>query len=304
MSHSTAAPRHLTSVDDLTDAEVQVILARSEEWASGAAEPDGQVCGFSAATVFLTSSLRTRVGFSVACQRLGGHVVDIAEARHGVSMSADESFADTLRTITGMVDVVIARTPFALDATMLANARCPVINGGDTREHPSQALIDLSAITTFAGNPSELAIGICGDVSMRSVTSLLTLLSRMPPRRLSLASPVNRRGGTQELLRRFPVSASWTQTPDVADIDVLYLPGLPRGAGADAVDDEARGVYAFDQGLAEALPPSSTVLSPLPVIDEVAPGCRDDPRIRMFDQSDRAVWVRMALLEWALGASM
>jgi aspartate carbamoyltransferase catalytic subunit len=45
------------------------------------------------------------------------------------------------------------------------------------------------------------------------------------------------------------------------------------------------------------LPPGAIVLSPLPVIDEINQSARRDARLRMFWQSDQAVFVRMALLE-------
>ncbi len=38
----------------------------------------------------------------------------------------------------------------------------------------------------------------------------------------------------------------------------------------------------------------------MPVIDEIATSARPDPRIRMFQQSDDALFVRMALIEMLL----
>ncbi len=43
--------------------------------------------------------------------------------------------------------------------------------------------------------------------------------------------------------------------------------------------------------------PNAVVLSPMPVIDEIASTVRGDPRIRMLEQSDDALFVRMALIE-------
>jgi aspartate carbamoyltransferase catalytic subunit len=45
-------------------------------------------------------------------------------------------------------------------------------------------------------------------------------------------------------------------------------------------------------------------LSPMPVIDEIASNARSDPRIGMFQQSDDAVFVRMALTEALLSAHL
>jgi aspartate carbamoyltransferase catalytic subunit len=46
------------------------------------------------------------------------------------------------------------------------------------------------------------------------------------------------------------------------------------------------------------------VLSPMPVIDEIATTARSDPRIGMFRQSDDALFVRMALIEALLVARL
>ena len=293
--------RHIHTVGDLSDEDVSRILGRAKQLASRQTQVTPME--FEAATVFLTPSLRTRVGFTVAAQRLGARVVDIREARYDSSMSDGESFSDTLRTVSGMVDVIITRTPFGLDADLLSAACCPVINGGDTHHHPSQALIDLFAITTFAGQPADLTIGVCGDLSMRAVASLLELLDRTPPKRLVLASPPTRRGAADPLPTNLSAVATWSERPDVTDLDVLYLPGLPQGRGHDVLTDEIRERYSFDRGMASSLPRSATVLSPLPVVDEVASECRDDPRIRMFEQSDRSVFIRMAMLERVLSGA-
>jgi aspartate carbamoyltransferase catalytic subunit len=53
-----------------------------------------------------------------------------------------------------------------------------------------------------------------------------------------------------------------------------------------------------------ALPPDAVVLSPMPVIDEIATTARSDPRVRMFQQSDDALFVRMALIEALLGPGL
>ncbi len=85
-------------------------------------------------------------------------------------------------------------------------------------------------------------------------------------------------------------------------IDVLYLAGLPAsGAGADLGEAERRPFCLTAERVA-ALAPSAVVLSPMPVIDEVDNAVRGHPQVRFLAQSDRGVFVRMAILEHLLAS--
>jgi aspartate carbamoyltransferase catalytic subunit len=293
----------LLSVDDLADDDITRLLerARSYPLRGGAAESRPP---FTVGLLFLSSSLRTRVGFEVAAGRLGGAAIAVLEARSGPTMSASESFDDTLRTISGMVDVVVARTPFALDRnTVLGASSSPVVNGGDgpgTGEHPTQALIDLFAIENEFGPVSSARIGLCGDLRMRSARSLIKALNRRLPAELVLISPRGRSEHGVALSKGLAGRTSTRTTPDFGGLDVLYMAGLPAGDDQDQLDSTQRAPYSLTKERIEALPKSAVVLSPLPIIDEIDPAARLDPRVRMFAQSDGGVHVRMAVLEHML----
>lgn len=251
-------------------------------------------------TVFLTPSMRTRVGFALAAARLGGSAVEVSELRIDPSMSAGESFPDALRTLTGMCDVVVTRTPFDLDRELIASeAQCPVVNGGDGGvEHPSQALIDLAALESLDVPLVDAHLVISGDLTMRAVRSLLVTLGRNVPGRLTLCGPASRQGHGVVLHPALAAVTTVTDEADWATADVLYLAGLPARRGDDELSSEIRLCYAFTD--AAALPITASVLSPLPVIDEIAPSLRLDPRVSMFRQSDHGLHVRVALLEHVL----
>jgi aspartate carbamoyltransferase catalytic subunit len=206
-----------------------------------------------------------------------------------------ESLGDTLRTLSGMVDVVVARPGIALERSFVAkHSVAPLINGGDegsVSEHPSQALIDLFAIQDV-GSIRELSIAICGDLRMRSVRSLLKLLATRLPRRLVLvtselfADPPSLPGALQ------PVTEFRT-IHELSDVDILYVTGMRH----KSLSEHERSLLRVDADCMRSLPSHAVVLSPLPILDEIDPIARMDPRIRMFAQSDQGVTVRMALLE-------
>jgi aspartate carbamoyltransferase catalytic subunit len=285
----------IVGVDDLGTEEVRHILSRATGLRAGASSALARppLVGL----LFLETSLRTRVGFAAAAARLGGQSIDIAE-RRGNAASPPEGWADTLRVVSGNVDLIVARPGRPLDD---AAQLCPLLvssflNGGDTGgrgEHPSQALIDLYAIEQARGPVSELTVAICGDLRMRAVRSLLRLFARFPPRHLvAISDPRLTAAGAADadhVAKPAEDRAPW----DVDDVDVLYVAGLPHGV----LDEPGRARLRVDRKALAALRPDAVVLSPMPVIDEIATTARSDPRVRMFQQSDDALFVRMALIE-------
>lgn len=78
------------------------------------------------------------------------------------------------------------------------------------------------------------------------------------------------------------------------------MTGLAPGQGDAHLDDGARRPFMLTRASIESLPPDAVVLSPMPIIDEIADDARADPRCRFHQQSDRSVAVRVAILEHLL----
>jgi aspartate carbamoyltransferase catalytic subunit len=277
-------------IDDLGTEEIRRILSRAADLHAGAAAELHRppLVGL----LFLEASLRTRVGFAAAAARLGGQSIDIIE-RRASPVAMPEGWADTLRVVSGTVDLVVARPGRQLDGSQLRQLLVSsFLNGGDVGsggEHPSQALIDMYAIEQARGPVSELTVAICGDLRMRAARSLVRLFARFAPRRLlQISDP--RLSDSSEIAAEH--RAPW----ELGDVDVLYVAGIPHGA----LDEPGRTRLRIDRRALDALPRDAVVLSPMPVIDEIATSARSDPRVRMFQQSDDAVFVRMALIETLL----
>jgi aspartate carbamoyltransferase catalytic subunit len=286
-------------VDDFSEADVRAIFDRARALSAAGAHRQTSPAGGppTVGLLFLQPSLRTRVGFAVAAARNGGRHVDVDALRYQENMSAPESFADTIRTISGMVDVVVVRTSFILCRGELErNCVCPCINGGDGDEHPTQALIDLFMIEQRFGTADGLRIGICGDLQSRVVKSLVRLLSRSTLKELRLIGPPSRRLASGLLTSNLEKIATATDEAAFESLDVLYLAGLARQRGPDILSVEARRKFSVSESNIGALSQSSAILCPMPAIDEIDVAVRDDPRICMFQQSDLGVFVRMALL--------
>jgi aspartate carbamoyltransferase catalytic subunit len=288
----------LRSIDDLSDDDVRWIMSRSAAHQDGSAVPllaRGPVVGL----LFLETSLRTRVGFSAAAARLGGTALGVSVQRSS-EISMPESIHDTLRTLMGYTDVVVTRPGVALVGDIVpGGSSTPVISGGDRgadAEHPSQALVDLFATESEFGSLAEVTVGICGDLRMRSVASLLRLMTRFRPRGIRLIT-------VPHLLDGFEVSddlrgvAEFTTLGGAGDVDLLYVAGIPHGVATEPERSELRITAEALDGLSSGV----VVTSPLPVVDEITAQAFLGPRVRAFQHSDAGLFVRMALLERVLG---
>jgi len=285
---------HLLSISDLRDVDIDRILDGAEAL-SRSLQPGSDGTRRVVALLFLETSLRTRVGFATAAARLGWQPIEVLELRHS-PVSMTESFEDTLRTVSGMADIVVSRPACPIDREMIAkHSVSAFINAGDkgpSAEHPTQALIDLRAIEAALGPISGLRVAICGDPRMRAVRSLVQLFVRRRPARLSIiAAPSHR--AAECIPPPLVAISDHRALPELDDIDVLYIAGIPHASLP--VDERARLILTTEA--LSRLPPRSIVLSPMPIIDEIDQSARRDQRMRMFWQSDQALFVRMALLE-------
>jgi aspartate carbamoyltransferase catalytic subunit len=288
--------RRILRIDDLTDHDIDLVLARAGRYTDGKRPVrSSAIVGLA----FFETSLRTRVGFSAAAHRIGADVIEVSE-RRASEISMPESLSDTVRTISGYVDALVVRVDRP-SAELAAVARPDVSwfnagDRGDKAEHPSQALLDLFAIERMLGPISGQRIALCGDLRSRAARSLLALLARRRPEAVALVTDPSLLPGFQ-LPATLEEITSTCEPGNLGDATVVYAVGIPHGGATEAVRSRLR----VDQHLLEHLSKSCIVLSPMPIIDEIATPARRDPRMRYFEQSDLAIGVRMALLELLLG---
>ena len=211
---SSLAGRHVVSIFDLTNEEVEGIFRLADRFHSGLQEAGAlaigrrqrrgrpakrsggpaslsRVCSDRVlATLFFEPSTRTRLSFESAMHRLGGSVVTMADARTS-SAAKGERLADTVRVVASYADAIVLRHPHegaallaaeSLDPQRLAELGrlVPIINGGDgSHEHPTQTLLDLYTINRDHGRIAGLNVALCGDLlHARTVHSLAYGLAR------------------------------------------------------------------------------------------------------------------------------
>src|SRR6266849_143490 len=116
MSHQK---RHINSINDLENAEIEEIFKLADEYSSSMSDPDTRyqvrgrrtdAGGFILATLFYEPSTRTRFSFESAMIRLGGSVLASSDPTT-TSASKGESLADTVRVIENYADLIVLRHP-------------------------------------------------------------------------------------------------------------------------------------------------------------------------------------------------
>ncbi len=122
--------------------------------------------------IFEKPSLRTRLSFEAGMTQMGGHAIyyDLANS----PMGKKESIADTAKTASRYVDVIMARLFLHQHIIELAeNSSVPVINALTNFSHPCQILADLQTIRGKKGKLQGLKLAYLGDSNNNVTHSLL-----------------------------------------------------------------------------------------------------------------------------------
>ncbi|KAF2208918.1 hypothetical protein CERZMDRAFT_48161 [Cercospora zeae-maydis SCOH1-5] len=306
LKRSTWKGKDLVSVKQLTKEELHLLFTVAAEMRLGV-ERDGSLDilkGRVLCCMFFEPSTRTSCSFDAAMKRLGGQTIVVNEAHS--STKKGESLADTIRTLDQYGDAIVLRHPDNDSADIAAKyADCPIINAGNgSREHPTQALLDLFTIREELGTVNGLTITFTGDLKYgRTVHSLCEVLQHYnvkvqlaAPSALALPSKVQ---GLLERRKQLGLVSEHLTPEMIANTDVLYCTRVQK----ERFESEAAYQAALDEGgfsvSAKTLRDAKKnmiVMHPLPRNEELAADVDDDPRAAYFRQMRYGMFVRMALL--------
>lgn len=176
--------QNFLSITDLTPSELQNVLDRATSIKTG--KQSETLSGKTAVLLFDKPSLRTKLSFDMAVNRLGGRTVYFSPDE--VGMDIREPVEDVSKVVSRMADLVIVRTFKHADLERFANvSSIPVINALTDKEHPCQALADLLTIREFHGSNRGARVAFIGDGN--NVVSSLALALAATGNHLVIASP-------------------------------------------------------------------------------------------------------------------
>lgn len=175
----TSFPSLLESIDDLSKAQIDGLLARAKFFKHNPEiTPLNKTPKPIIATSFLENSTRTKHSFAVAIRRLGGLYLDFnAETS---SIKKGESLEETFLTLYYQgISLCVFRSSVSHQLSQFRD-HLPIklVNGGDgINEHPTQALLDLLTLQELSSELKGKTLAIVGDnIHSRVGHSLIKLL--------------------------------------------------------------------------------------------------------------------------------
>ena len=297
--------RSFLTLENVSREDIREILDLAHAFAEGRVA--GALENKTVCLAFFEASTRTAASFELAARRSGAHVISLSE--QGSAISKGESLIDTVVTLDRLgADVVVLRHPAAGAAALAArHTSAPVINAGDgCGQHPTQALLDLYALSDALGGFSELAgrrVAIVGDVLhsrvARSVipgflqagmeVSLVAPLTLLPPHTGALGLPV---------LSSVDEALAW-------GTDVLYMLRLQKERMTGARIPSIAEYASFYSVSRRHLESGVLVMHPGPVNRgvEISGDVVLDASSLIPDQVAAGVCVRSAVLALSTGAA-
>ena len=179
------------SLEDARREDLREILDLARAHAEGSVRDT--LVGKTVCLAFFEASTRTSVSFELAARRCGADVISLSDK--GSSISKGESLIDTVVTLDRLgADAVVLRHPAAGAAALASrHTAAPLINAGDgCGQHPTQALLDLYALSEAAGGFDELAgrrVAVVGDVLHSRVARSVIPAFRKAGMEVSLVAP-------------------------------------------------------------------------------------------------------------------
>ncbi len=295
--------RHLLEVDDLTAAELAMVLDLSAE-----PSPSPVLEGKGMALLFEKPSARTRHSMEMAVVQLGGHPVSIAGGEVGIDER--ESAEDITRTLACYHAAIGARVfDHAVVERMAAVSPVPVVNMLSDQAHPLQAMADILTVQQVFGEISGCRIVYVGDPN--NVSRSLAIAAGLAGAEFVIASPAGYRFESVDLNR----IANSGQKAQVVEDPVRAVDGahvvytdvwVSMGQEAEASEKVTAfsGRYTVDQQLMSRAANDAIFLHCLParpgleVTEEVLYG----PQSRIWQQAENRMHAARGLLTFLLGA--
>ncbi|MDR3643353.1 MAG: aspartate carbamoyltransferase [Candidatus Doudnabacteria bacterium] len=299
--------RHILSADQFSKTQTEEILSLAAQMDKQCHKGKIQkvLQDKIVACIFFEPSTRTRLSFETAALRLGAGVISAENAAANSSSYKGESIEDTARMLCCYADAIVMRHPKeGMPQAAAKVSTKPILNAGDGgNEHPSQALLDLYSIKKSLGRLHGLKVAFGFDPlhsrTIRSLAQMLTLYKNnefifIAPKGLHLAEDflngLKAKGAKVRLTDNLPEALS---------ADIFYANRLQQERFANPSEFEAnrKKFVITKQLMAKA---KAKILDPLPRIDEIEPAADTLPNALYFEQAQNGLYVRMALLRYAL----
>ncbi|HLE22071.1 MAG TPA: ornithine carbamoyltransferase [Vicinamibacteria bacterium] len=301
--------RHLTSIRDLSSADVTEVFRLAADMKRSPDRYTGALAGKTLAMIFQKPSTRTRVSFEVGIYQLGG--IGLHLSGNDLQLGRGETIADTARVLSRYVDAIMARTHAHQDIVELArDASVPVINGLSDLLHPCQALADYFTLLEHKQTLRGRKIAYVGDGN-NMCHSLLYGANKVGMH-IAVATPQGYEPksiimkSVQREAQQVGVQVTLTEDPGVAveGADAVYT-DVWASMGQEAEAEVRKGIfrpYQVNASLMARAKPDAVFMHCLPAHrgEEVSAEVIDGPQSIVFDQAENRLHVQKAILHFLL----
>jgi aspartate carbamoyltransferase catalytic subunit len=288
--------KNLLRLKDLPLAGIEGILDQAQRFCDG--EKCQEFAGKIVCNLFFEPSTRTLYSFQVAQQNLGLKVISFNP--ESSSLQKAESFYDTVKTFDsfGIDLLVIRHRRNEYYNEFISKLGTPVLNGGDgTGQHPTQSLVDMLTIRQEFGHLDGLSIAIIGDVAHSRVAHTnFEVMERFGMRVYTSGPPEYVEKGMNPI----PFKQALTEC-DV--IMALRIQRERHETNFSMSAEEYHRTYGLTAQNVTLMKKNAIIMHPAPVNRnvEIADELVESPRSRIFKQMQNGVFVRMAVIKYALG---
>jgi ornithine carbamoyltransferase len=300
----------LISLADLSDDELYAIVERGAALAAGRETHAGGLRDSVIGIYFRKTSTRTRTAFSAAALRLGARIISYGP--DDLQENTGESVDDTGRTLSRMLDALVARTAASPEELRAfgSQTRMAVINAMTEDEHPTQALADLSTMRNRFGDLGGLRLLYIGEGN-NTAAAMALALPRFSGTELYLRTPPGYGLNRSKLDLALRYAGGGSSVVDhghdlgrlPAEVDVVYTTRWET-TGTSKPDPGWRDRFAPFRVSTELMSryPGAVFMHDLPAHrgQDVDAEVIDGPASIVFDQAESKMYSAMAVLEFSL----
>ena len=253
--------------------------------------------------LFYEPSFLTRTSFERAIDIMGGRAYHTEDASQFFPVNTPRYVDSIIGMLASLhIDLVVLRSsePGIVDTAAEADA-LPIVNGGSSNDHPTQAMADLYTLWRELGAVDGKHIAVVGRLEHRNVNALLRGLALFDGVRVTLM-PL--RGQAEPDVVSYceerGLSLSTVTDPEVLrEVDAIYLNGPRTLAHAQLLRSRGALNLRIDRDFMSTLKPHCVILDPMQRSGDFDIETKD-PRLAFYRQAENALLARMALLSQML----
>lgn len=283
---------NLLSMDNLKNETIMNLIQRALEFQSGKREPiEGTVVN-----LFFEPSTRTKMSFEMAEHHMGLAVLPFETAFS--SILKGETLYDTVKTMEAIgVGAVIIRHEEEAYYEQLRGCNVAVINGGDgSGQHPTQSLLDLMTVYQEFGRIEGIHVTIVGDIAHSRVAKSNAAALQQLGAKVSFVCP-------EEWSGDYESSEHLDDYIEMTDVVMMLRVQHERHAVSALFSKENyHEKYGLTVEREKKMKDGAIIMHPAPINRgvEIADSLVECQRSRIFKQMANGVFIRMAVLEYAL----